>query len=222
MNFADEFARSDQLLNERRTEEAIEGYFEALALAENNQQRQQAWQMVGKTYRLDRQFDKAYFAFDMSSKLAQSVTTRARIQRDRAMTLLDQAMSMARDDELLNEAEDELIKSIDTLARDGDNVEAAVSRGILARVYFMGGKRALARDAFMGTDAVLSDTKDPRYNIQYELNNLIWFARESFVFRYANAPRALRLTNTLGQPHRRNEYLKILFGRDNLYRNMSA
>jgi hypothetical protein len=223
VSFINQLKKANNLLHERRLNLATSEYRIAVVQANNNNERMQAWQMMGIALRLAKEYSDSVWAFNQSIKMADSDITVARIQRDKAMTFIDWAASdKSQKQHLIQSAKSILVSSRDTLKSVGYLVEAAASESFLARAYLVEGDRTLAKQTFAKADYVLCDFSDADYNPQYELNNLVWMARSSFIVKITNAHRAYKLAMTLSQEKRWEEYLVILIGGNILYRYVNA
>jgi len=210
------------MLDERKSGEAINAYLAAIEQASSDSERQQAWQMLGIAYRIAKRFTESYYAFQRSARFTRSTVTKARIQRDKAMAMLDEATCRNGDKLRIQSAKRELRYSHATLLAAGEYIEAAATKGAMGRALLLEGQHEKARQMFTEADEVLAETGDSNYNPVYELNNLVWLARASFAARVPNAARARRLADALNQPIRWKEYLVILLGGDTLYRYMKT
>lgn len=218
MSFIQLLERANGFLDKREFDQAFEEYEAALDAAQTDHERMQAWQMIGIAHRLARQFDDAKHVFVRARLYADSPVDSARIQRDFGMVILDEATQDGGDSARIRVAEKEFLVSRDALILLGDQVESAVSNGFYGRALFLRGAREEAAAALKAAHKVLTVSG----NAQYELNNLIWLARASFVARITYAGRALHLSRVLKQPFRWKEYLVVLIGGERLYRFVKA
>jgi len=174
----------------------------------------EAMHMLGIAYRLDGEQVEAETVLAEAQPLAgDNRALAARIERDLGMAVLDRAV-LTDDTALFIKATTHFMMSCRELLACGELIEVAASEGFLGRVYFEQGQKSA-----VGVLLHVHYQLTGRHSV-YELNNLMWVARASFVHRWRFARRAFGLMAETGHTRRRKEYLILLVGGDRLYRRM--
>lgn len=218
MSFSEMMQMGRERLGRGGYQDAVIAFDTALRVAKTGPEKSRAYHSLGIAYRLlgSEHYSKAINCFaEASSHAEDDDQSRARIVRDWAMVYLEQAAA-TRDEldryRLVGNAEELLKTSMTTLKNLGEDVEAAVSEGFIARSFFIDGEKAAALQILRSVQGKLSG-KQP----VYELNNLIWLARASFIERWRKLPYAARLITRTGHTRRWGEYAVLLVGGNTLY-----
>lgn len=144
-------------------------------------------QLLGICYRMLGRYSKARVAFENAFRLANNARDRGRILRDQAMLWLVQGQ--------LENAWNDIRRSLEMLLRPEDAVEYACSVGFQARLFGKQGELYTARDHHRRADELLRQATDDPSEPIYELNNLVWWLKveKGFRSRYRLSRRAWRL-----------------------------
>lgn len=214
---------AEQAMNSGKLTVAICECSGAINSSANNNEKAQAVQKLGIVQRLAHQLDRSERSLRLAMTLAggdDQLT--ARIERDLAMTLLEQLTLGSRYRTGLTP---ELVRRIDFIKvvmmlydvmkvlRDGD--EYWITAGYVGRAYLMVGSRSRAREEFKRADEHLRNGD----NRDYELNNLMWWLRTLPIWRRLSLlDRAEALIEETGQARRKPELAIVALGGNWLYR----
>jgi len=208
-------------LGEGDFSKAIELFSDAFTITIGDENKANALHGKGIALRLNCQFDESKDAFRAAISLVSSKSLIARIKRDFGMCYLDHGKMMVCDYEarcdMYDLAEEAFISSRDSLKSCGEYTEATVSDTFLARLYFLVGRKNDAVQIFNRSNEILRNN-----NATYELNNLVWLARASFVGRWRYAYRAIYLSVRIPAKRRWKEYMIILIGGNFLYEKIAS
>lgn len=208
--------------------DAIDLFFSAAVVAQGNDNKVIACHNMGICLRLNNQFYLSELVFEFVIRNAHDVILEARIKRDLGMCYLDHANSIKKSKyaksfknnviaKLCDDAEGLFISSRDVLKLHGEIVEAAVSDGFLGRLCLLKKQNYNALHAFKRSHYVLNGSNDT-----YELNNLVWLARASFICRWRYAIKVYGLAKRTAASRRWKEYLIILIGGNFLYEKVAT
>ncbi len=216
MSFSEMMRMGHGWLGKGRYPESVIAFDTALRVAKADSEKSQAYHGLGIAHRLSGKYPNAIECFERASGLASDEDVSwGRVLRDWAMVYIDQAAATR--DELVRyrfvgEAEDLLRVSMTILKDLDEDVEAAVSEGFLARSFFIDGERAAALQTLRSVQDKLF-----KQHPVYELNNLIWLARVSFIERWRRLPYIAQLISSTGHSRRWMEYAVLLLGGNTLH-----
>lgn len=178
--------------------EASNEFWNALSIAQTDEQRSIASQAQGIDLRLAGWLNEAEEAFEMAMTFNQGNPQHlGTILRDYAMVKIDQGK--------FSEAREMLRQAILELPWADDPLEFAVTMGFLARSYWLDGQR---EDALTYYASAYQDIRGK--NDIYEVNFLIWWMKALGPFgRFRRSLRAIRLAHKTGHNERMVEAVLI-------------
>lgn len=205
--------KAEDDLNAGRLKAAASTYEEAAMCTEVNDQKAQAYQMLGIVLRLQRKLDLSEDILLMALLLADSRQLRARIIPDFAMTLMER---LRPGDRQLFDYIVELLRSVEEYFAQQTVVTHWIAVAYTGRAEHFFGNRSEAYSLMEKADRGLRKLtpRDP----DIELNNLMWLLRtESMRKRFVRLPRALDLIHETSQRRRYMELVIVMIGGDRLY-----
>lgn len=161
-----------------RKQAAVDFFEAASEIAKTRSERASAYQMLAITERIRGHYGAAHAWFDaalIESSLYPELT--ARIQRDKAMAFMGQAINGFIDDKerqrYFVNADDLLKKSYRALREQGNDLEAAITRSFQGRLLYIEGYLGGARHEYeYAYGPIRSGGNDT-----YHLNHLMWWMR---------------------------------------------
>lgn len=196
-------------------------YDDALSATEDPRRMAQALHMQGIALSRAGTLNGAETVFEFALMIASELDDEVfihRLMRDIGMAYLDAYMrNPVKGLFYLRQAERLLYRSESGLRYLGELVESHASLGFVGRYELIMGSPVMARTMFATAHEFLSTMPDP--NLDYILNNLMWYLRAmTRSERKHNKAFVLELINETGQTRRHAELHVIMIGGDFLYR----